>query len=99
MAFSSQESPQTEPVNSIAVPDGFFNWTITYKTDSDFHFPCGSYARLSSAENPLPLIDYAVSKSKFVMWAFSNCRTIRDKYVKKLLNYINVDIFDKYSYI
>ena len=45
MAFFSQESPQTEPVNSIAVPDGFFNWTITYKTDSDFHFPYGSYAR------------------------------------------------------
>ena len=55
--------------------------------------------RLRSAENPPPLIDYAASKSKFVMWAVSNCRTIRDKYVKKLLNYINVDIFSKCSYI
>ena len=99
MAFFSQESPQTEPVNSIAIPDGFFNWTITYKTDSDFHFPYGSYARLPSAENPPPLIDYAASKSKFVMWAVSHCGTIREKYVEKLLNYINVDIFGKCSYI
>ena len=46
-----------------------------------------------------PLIDYAASKSKFVMWAVSHCGTIRDKYVKKLLNYISVEIFGKCSYI
>ena len=100
MAFISHETSQSEPVNNyIAIPDGFFNWTITYKTDSDFHFPYGSYARLPYAENPPPFIDYAASKSKFVMWAVSNCGTIRDKYVKKLLNYINVDIFGRCSYI
>ena len=99
MAFISHETSQSEPVNNyIAIPDGFFNWTITYKTDSDFHFPYGSYAPLPYAENPPPFIDYAASKSKFVMWAVSNCGTIRDKYVKKLLNYINVDIFGKCSY-
>ena len=99
MAFFSQESAQTEPVNNIVIPDGFFNWTITFKTDSDFYFPYGSYARLSSAENPPPLIDYAASKSKFVIWAVSNCGHIREQYVKKLLNYISVDIYGKCSYI
>ena len=99
MAFLNQESIQTYPLNDIDVPDGFFNWTITFKTDSDFHFPYGKYARLSSAETPPPLIDYAASKSKFVMWAVSHCDTIREKYVKKLVNYINVDIYGKCSYI
>ena len=48
----SHESPQSEPVNSIDMPDRFFNWTVTYKMGSDFHYPYGSYARLPSAENP-----------------------------------------------
>ena len=99
MAFLSLESVQTEPLNNINIPDGFFNWTITFKMDSDFHFPYGKYSRLSSAETPPPLIDYAASKSKFVIWTVSNCGTIRDKYVKKLLNYISVDIYGKCSYI
>ena len=99
MAFLSLESPQSVPINSIDIPDGFFNWTITFKTDSDFHFPYGSYARLSSAENPPPLSDYAAGKSKLVMWAVSHCGTIRERYVKKLLNYINVDIYGNCSSI
>ena len=93
MAFFCLESPQNDPLNNIDIPDGFFNWTLTFKTESDFHFPYGSYARLSSAENPPPLIDYAASKSKFVMWTVSNCGHIREKYVKKLLNYISVDVY------
>ena len=99
MAFLSSESPQTVPLDNIVIPDGFFNWTITFKTDSDFPIPYGSYVRLPSTESPPTLIDFAASKSKFVMWTVSHCGTIREKYVKKLLNYINVDIYGKCSYI
>ena len=99
MVFLSLESPQSAPINDVDIPDGFFNWAITFKTDSDVYFPYGSYSRLPSAENPPPLIDYAASKSKFVMWAVSHCGTIREKYVKKLLNYINVDIYGNCSHI
>ena len=99
MAFLSSESPQTEPLDDIVIPDGFFNWTITYKMDSDFPIPYGGYVRLSSVENPPTLIDYAASKTKFVMWAVSHCGTIREKYVKKLLKYISVDIYGDCSYI
>ena len=42
MAFLSSESPQTESLDDIVIPEGFFNWTITFKTDSDFHIPYGS---------------------------------------------------------
>ena len=100
MAFLSSESPQTVPLDDIvSIPDGFFNWTITFKTDSDFLIPYGSYARLPSAEYRQTLFDYAATKRKFVMWAVSHCGTIRQKYVKKLLNYINVDIYGECSYI
>ena len=99
MALLSSESPQTVPLDNIVIPDGFFNWTITFKKDSDFHVPYGSYVRLPSAESPATLIDFAASKSKFVMWTVSHCGTIRETYVKKLLNYINVDIYGKCSYI
>ena len=99
MAFLSRESTQTFPLDDIVIPDGFYNWTITFKTDSDFHFPYGIYVRLPPDENAPISIDYAASKSRFVSWAVSHCGTIREKYVKKLLNYINVDIYGKCSYI
>ena len=99
MAFLSREGPHSQPLDNIVIPHGFFNWTITHKTESDFHVPYGGYFRLPSAEDPPLLIDYAASKSKFVMWAVSNCGTIREKYVKKLLKYISVDIYGDCSYI
>ena len=98
-AFLCHESVQNEPLDNIVVPDGFFNWTITFKTASDFLFPYGSYARLPPAKTPRTSINFAANKSKFVMWAVSHCGTIREKYVKKLLNYINVDIYGDCSYI
>lgn len=99
MAFLSLESVQNTYLGHLVIPDGFFNWTITFKRDSDFRFPYGSYARLPPDQKPPTLIDYAASKSKFVFWAVSHCGTIREKYVKKLLNYINVDIYGHCSHI
>ena len=99
MAFLSHESVQNTPLGHVVIPDGFFNWTITFKRDSDFRFPYGGYARLPPDRKPPTLIDYAASKSKFVFWAVSHCGTIREKYVKKLLNYINVDIYGHCSHI
>lgn len=48
---------------------------------------------MPSAQNPPKRINYAADKTKFVLWAVSNCGNIRDKYVKKLLQYIKVDIY------
>ena len=100
MAFLSQENIMNDPLESdILLPEGFFNWTITFKRESDFHLPYGSYVRLPSAENPSKLTNYAAEKTKFVMWAVSRCGRIREKYVKKLVNYINVDIYGECSRI
>ena len=100
MAFLSQKNIMNDPLESdILLPEGFFNWTITFKRESDFHLPYGSYVRLPSAEKPSKFLNYAAEKNKFVMWAVSRCGRIREKYVKKLLNYINVDIYGHCSYI
>ncbi|KAL9963602.1 hypothetical protein ACROYT_G027125 [Oculina patagonica] len=94
MAFLTQETAMNDPLESdLSLPEGFFNWTITYRRDSDFHLPYASYVRLPSAENPPELVNYAADKNKFVLWAVSRCGRIRDKYVKKLLKYIKVDIY------
>ena len=97
MAFLCHETVVTEPLHDVAIPDGFFNWTITFKRDSDFHFPYGRYFRMPSAESPPNLINYAENKDKLVLWTVSHCGTIREKYVKKLLKYIKVDIYGKCS--
>jgi len=100
MAFLSQENIMNDPLESdISLPEGFFNWTITFKRDSDFHLPFGNYFRLPSAAKPSKFTNYAAEKNKLVMWAVSRCGRIREKYVKKLLNYISVDIYGECSRI
>ena len=95
MAFLNQESIVNDPDLELllSLPEGFFNWTITFKRESDFHYPYAHYIQLPSAKRPARIPDYAAEKNKFVLWAVSNCGRTRDKYVKKLLKYIKVDVY------
>ncbi|XP_027048813.1 alpha-(1,3)-fucosyltransferase fut-3-like [Pocillopora damicornis] len=95
LAFLNQESIVNDPdlKNRLSLPEGFFNWTITFKRESDFPYPYGNYVSLPSAKRPARIPDYAAEKNKFVLWAVSNCGRTRDKYVKKLLKYIKVDVY------
>ncbi|PFX34009.1 Glycoprotein 3-alpha-L-fucosyltransferase A [Stylophora pistillata] len=95
MAFLNQESIVNDPDLELllSLPEGFFNWTITFKRESDFHFPYAHYIPLPSSERPAKIADYAVGKTKLVSWAVSRCGRTRDKYVKTLLKYIKVDVY------
>ena len=95
MAFLNQESIVNDPDLELllSLPEGFFNWTITFKRESDFHYPYAHYIHLPSAKRPARIPDYAAEKNKFVLWAVSNCGRTRDIYVKKLLKYIKVDVY------
>ena len=95
MAFLNQESIVNDPdlKDRLSLPEGFFNWTITFKRESDFPYPYGNYVSLPSAKRPARIPDYAAEKNKLVLWAVSNCGRTRDKYVKKLLKYIKVDVY------
>ena len=71
---------------------------MTYRTDSDIFSPVGTLVPL-----PKPLKkDYkeiASGKTRSIAWFVSNCKTTyqygseREKYVRELKKYIDVDIF------
>ncbi|CAL1538087.1 unnamed protein product [Lymnaea stagnalis] len=73
---------------------GVFNWTMTYRFDSDVTSLYGIVRRRLKRATP----DYAAilsRKRKLAAWIVSNCVTDgrRDLYVKELQKYINVDVY------
>ena len=95
MAFLTHESIDNEAdlKNRLSWSEGFFNWTVTYKRESDIFYSYGSYVPLPSVERPAKIPDYAAEKNQSVLWAVSNRGRARDKYVKKLLKFIKADIY------
>lgn len=76
--------------------NGFFNWTMTYRRDSDFFVPYRFYTRLESEERAsrkTGITNYADGKDKLAVWIVSHCGELRDDFVRKLLKYIEIDIF------
>ena len=74
-----------------------FNWTLTYRSDSDFVFP---YGELYKKRKPVKRdwVKIAREKNKSVAWLVGNCKTSsrREDYVKKLQSYgIDVDIYGR----
>ncbi|XP_025091590.1 uncharacterized protein LOC112562523 [Pomacea canaliculata] len=73
-----------------------FNWTITYRQDSDLFHP---YAMLTRRKGLLTrnFTQEALEKTKSVAWFVSNCHTQskRDVYVKQMQQVISVDIFGR----
>lgn len=76
-----------------------FNWTMTYRMDSDLIAPYGIIRR-----RPTPLMDKDYrsimgNKTKAVAWMVSNCnpQSQRSKYVMEMKKYIDIDIFGRCS--
>ncbi|XP_044173751.1 4-galactosyl-N-acetylglucosaminide 3-alpha-L-fucosyltransferase FUT5-like [Acropora millepora] len=87
------ESPVINAGRNPALFNGMFNWTFTYRIESDFFVSYGHYGPLSPDEIDRKPKNYAEGKDKLVAWAVSHCGMLRDGFVKKLLQYIKVDIF------
>lgn len=80
--------------------NGYFNWTMSYRRDSDFVVPYRTYTRLEpdeavriQAENR----DFAKGKDRLLIWMVSHCKGLREDYVRKLMKYIKVDVFGSCS--
>ncbi|XP_054716250.1 glycoprotein 3-alpha-L-fucosyltransferase A-like [Uloborus diversus] len=76
--------------------DGIFNWSMTYRSDSDVPVPYGRTVSLNRDEKRAYVgKNYASTKTRDVAILGSNCgsKNHRWEYVKELQNYINVDIF------
>nr|XP_053630708.1 alpha-(1,3)-fucosyltransferase C-like [Cherax quadricarinatus] len=89
--------------------NGLFNWTMTYRRDSDIPYPYGRANALSSSPltpspSPLPSSttekpkkNYAAGKTKMAAWFVSNCFTHsrREKLVNFMKKFIPVDVYGK----
>ena len=100
--FVDEEPPYSLPNRAIHSHfNDFFNLTMTYRADSDFHWPYGSIEPPLMANfkksNQLKEINYAQGKTKLVAWFVSHCQTpsYREMYVKTLKKYIDVDIYGR----
>ena len=86
--------------SNVASYNGFFNWTMTYRRDSDFFVPYRYYTRLQPDEIALEATkttNFAEGKDKLAVWIVSHCGELRDELVRTLMKFIKVDIFGSCS--
>ena len=86
------------PLNVFIDPNGYadvFNWTMSYRKESEIYTPYGDYILLKETEKEFDNKDKN-DKDKQVAWLVSNCyASERREYVMELQNYINVSIYGK----
>ncbi|XP_057666478.1 glycoprotein 3-alpha-L-fucosyltransferase A-like [Diorhabda carinulata] len=97
-AFLTEESPhhtflRPDKNISIASFNGIFNWSMSYRMDSDIPVP---YGRTIIKKHP-EQVDFHLEKRRDVLVAIlgSNCgsKNHRWAYVKELKKYIDVDVY------
>ncbi|KAG7155879.1 Alpha-(1 3)-fucosyltransferase C-like 9 [Homarus americanus] len=78
-----------------------FNWTMSYRLDSDVPVPYGRIIpkSQSSITTAPPVKDYWANKTKYKMaaWMVSHCGTEsrREWFVKELVHFMKVDVFGR----
>ena len=79
--------------------DGFFNWTMSYRRESDFFVPYRTYAKVDfkDLEDESYSDDYSIGKDRLVVWLVSHCGGLRETFVRKLMKHIKVDVFGSCS--
>ena len=97
--FYLLESP-INTFNSLQKLTNMFNWTMTYRQDSDIYRPYSTgipYQQLLlSKEKDVESFRHLLAgKTKKVAWFVSNCRTDshRELYVSRLKDHIDIDIY------
>lgn len=108
--FLTQESPTSMSTSNFDVTTlgSMFNWTMSYKLNSDILFLYGRIRPRSSApkteEEANKMIKetntrtgwkFASNKTRQVAWMASHCHTVslREKYVNRLSKFISVDVY------
>ncbi|XP_059154518.1 4-galactosyl-N-acetylglucosaminide 3-alpha-L-fucosyltransferase 9-like [Physella acuta] len=83
---------------NVSLWDNYFNFTVSYRTDSDIFNP---YGKLKL--NPKPLkerpnyLEIAKKKNKTAAWFVSNCYapSKRLEYVREMQKYVDIDVLGK----
>ena len=97
-AFFTLESP-LKIWNRVFETDEWrnvFNWSMTYRRDSDIFIPYGLLGHRETSLNK-SYSEIFRRKSRDVAWIVSHCPTSgkREKYVEELQKYIQVDIYGR----
>jgi len=94
--FFGMESPLSLSPPDTRLLNGMFDLTFTYRLDSDFWAPYGTYEEIPFVD--LSQQDFSAGKDKIVAWIVSNCnRQLRKSVVHELQKYIAVDVFGSCS--
>ncbi|XP_059083728.1 alpha-(1,3)-fucosyltransferase C-like [Tigriopus californicus] len=100
------------PSHALPKFDNFFNWTMSYRLDSDILQPYGTFKEIRPLPQKAALDSYiaqfgrdhtffAKNKTKLAAWFVSNCNTAvnREGYVEELKKYISVDIYGRCGHL
>ena len=72
--YFTSETPLNSEYGTIPY-NNFFNWTMTYRLDSDIFLPYFQYRALSVSDpRPDPRINYAANKTGKTVWLVGNCK-------------------------
>ncbi|XP_064601796.1 alpha-(1,3)-fucosyltransferase C-like [Liolophura sinensis] len=101
LIYLIQESPWVTGIN-VGDYDGVFNWTSTYRRDSDFpytFFWTGRRQKTMAEDEYTQLLSNILSsKRKFIAYMNSNCNAAHTKrldFIHELSQHINVDVYGK----
>jgi len=90
------ESPLSLSPPDTRLLNGMFDLTFTYRLDSDFWAPYGTYEEIPFVD--LSQQDFSAGKDKIVAWIVSNCNPqLRKSVVHELQKHIAVDVFGSCS--
>ncbi|XP_002168730.3 glycoprotein 3-alpha-L-fucosyltransferase A [Hydra vulgaris] len=97
--FLMHEAPCLHNFKSLRQWNSLFNWTMTYRLDSDIPIPYVHTCKKRNSKVNLLKKDIMGKKKKLAAWMVSNCnsQSQRNQYMNELLKYIPVDIFGKCS--
>ena len=105
----TQESPLSMTTFNRTLFANYFNWTMSYRLDSDIHLLYGRVTAKATAPRNSSQVqrliqstrswnrNYAANKTKTVAWMVSHCPTysLRENYVNELRKHIQVDVYGK----
>ena len=97
--LESPSNPRSPTLTANRTRYDFFNWTMTYRSDSDIvtREVHGKVVPINTKQKKPSTNDFWRSKSKLVAWFVTNCDTAirREEYVRQLSQFIPVDIYGK----
>jgi len=100
--FKLNESPLSRPDPGLLPYENMFNWTMTYRRDSDVYAQNGEFMLRGHARRPfkflpLKLDDESLAKKKLIAGMISNCdpNSQRLQYISLMKNYTEVDIYGR----